>query len=82
MNATVRSMRPTRKELIRWELFCIPAEMAGVAVGLYLGLGLGNWDAAGFIWFAVLCMSGAARFYHYIGAARPINPPATSAIVR
>jgi hypothetical protein len=74
MSNAVRSMGPTRGELLRWELFCIPAEMAGVAIGLFFGLGLNNWDAGGFIRFTVLCLSGAARYWHYIGAASRADP--------
>jgi hypothetical protein len=74
MSNAVRSTGPTRGELLRWELFCIPAEMAGVAVGLFFGLGRDNWEASGFILFIVLCLSGAARYWHYIGAALRADP--------
>lgn len=70
MTDTVRSTTPTRAELLRWELFCVPAEMAGIAAGLYLGLGLNNWGAGGPILFATVALSTAARFWHYSGAGR------------
>ncbi len=74
MSTAVRSTGPTRRELIRWELFCVPAEMAGAAIGLFFGLGLDSWEAGGFILFTVLCLSGGARYWHYFGAAASANP--------
>ena len=56
---------PTRRELARWEMVCVPLEMAGVAFGLWLGLGRGAWDAAGFVTLAVCVLSFAARSLHY-----------------
>lgn len=54
-----------RRSLLLWEAAWIPVEMAGVGLGLWLGLGWDNWDAAGFALFGTCVLSGLVRYFHY-----------------
>jgi len=65
MDTTARSLRPTRWDLICWELCWTPVEMAGVALGLFIGLGFDNWTVGNFVLIAVLALSYVVRFQHY-----------------
>ncbi len=52
---------------IRWEAVCITLEMVGAGGGVFVGLGLGNWAAAGALLWAVGCVSITARAFRYGG---------------
>lgn len=65
MNTTASSPSPIRWDLIRWELCWTPCEMAGVALGLVLGLGFDNWSVGSLVLFGVLALSYVVRFQHY-----------------
>lgn len=50
---------------MRWELCWTPVEMTIVGIGLVLGLGFDNWEAATPILFAVIPLSFVIRYRHY-----------------
>ena len=55
--------------VLAWEACWIPLEMAGTALGLFLGLRLDQWYAAGVCLFIVCFVSWGVRWRHYGGAA-------------
>jgi len=57
-----------RRQLF-WELRWIPVEMAGVGLGLYLLLGLGQNTAGIFVLWAILIGSFLVRSRHYSSPA-------------
>jgi hypothetical protein len=59
------SAKRDRRRLLLWEACWIPVEMAGVGIGLLVGMGLDNWDVAGSLLFGVVCLSGLVRYWHY-----------------
>lgn len=58
------------REIAAWEARQIAGEVAGVGGGLWLGLGLENWEAGGMVLFTVCVVSFVMRALHYgrIGA--------------
>jgi hypothetical protein len=57
--------RRTARSVFAWEARWVPVEMAGTAVGLFLGLGCDRWGAATDCLFSVCIVSWIVRWRHY-----------------
>jgi hypothetical protein len=64
-------MNTRSRSLLKWELRWISVEIAMVAFGLYIQLGLQLPEAGAFVLFSALAVCGAVRLTHYCRAAQP-----------
>lgn len=58
-------MTTSRKQTLLWEAGWISVEMAGIGVGLWFGLGMGNWTIASVLMSSVCGLSFLVRVRHY-----------------
>jgi hypothetical protein len=59
----------TARNMIAWEARWVPVVLGGVGLGLLLGMGYDNWDAAAACLFSVCAVSSIVRWQHYSKAA-------------